>query len=180
MLRYLSDAYRALRQTVPPDARTEEFDDIAEWLGELIRQVDSSLIDEWEQLTAPGAGTDEGSRWAGAPKPITANRRAFRTLVRNALFRRVLLAAREDVSTLAAFDPDSASTDGRRRWTTTTPTTTRSAPTPRPADRRISWWTRRSSTRGRCGRSSPTRPATTTGRSPPRSTWPPPMPRVTW
>src|ERR1700733_6541843 len=43
VLRYLAEAYRALRQTVPEDARTEELADLIEWLGELVRQVDSSL-----------------------------------------------------------------------------------------------------------------------------------------
>ncbi|HEY5857016.1 MAG TPA: DUF3516 domain-containing protein, partial [Aldersonia sp.] len=55
VLRYLADAYRALRQTVPTEARTEELEDIIDWLGEMIRQVDSSLLDEWESLTDPGA-----------------------------------------------------------------------------------------------------------------------------
>ena len=50
VLRYLADAYRALRQTVPEQARTEELEDLTEWLGELVRQVDSSLLDEWEAL----------------------------------------------------------------------------------------------------------------------------------
>ena len=53
VLRYLSDTYRALRQTVPERVKTEELDDIIEWLGELVRQVDSSLLDEWEALTDP-------------------------------------------------------------------------------------------------------------------------------
>ncbi len=34
VLRYLADAYRALRQTVPAEARTEELEDIIEWLGD--------------------------------------------------------------------------------------------------------------------------------------------------
>src|SRR6185503_18348751 len=51
VLRYLSDAYRALRQTVPDRVKTDELDDIEEWLGETVRQVDSSLLDEWEALT---------------------------------------------------------------------------------------------------------------------------------
>ncbi|MGW4355057.1 DEAD/DEAH box helicase [Nocardia sp. NPDC004582] len=95
VLRYLADAYRALRRTVPEQARTEELDDITEWLGELIRQVDSSLLDEWEQLTNPGAEGDEQQVAFGAEtvRPITANERAFRVLVRNAMFRRVELAA---------------------------------------------------------------------------------------
>ncbi|HEX2704529.1 MAG TPA: DUF3516 domain-containing protein, partial [Candidatus Lustribacter sp.] len=52
VLRYLSDAYKALRQTVPVGARTEELTDIVEWLGEVVRQTDSSLLEEWEQLTS--------------------------------------------------------------------------------------------------------------------------------
>ena len=54
VLRYLAHAYKALRQTVPEEARTEEVADLIEWLGELVRQVDSSLLDEWEALRRPG------------------------------------------------------------------------------------------------------------------------------
>ncbi|WP_117210226.1 DEAD/DEAH box helicase [Allorhizocola rhizosphaerae] len=88
VLRYLADAYRALRQTVPDDAKTEELNDLIEWLGELVRQVDSSLLDEWERLQNPGEPVQEA-----APPAVTRNVRAFRVQVRNALFRRVELAA---------------------------------------------------------------------------------------
>ncbi|MES9517507.1 DEAD/DEAH box helicase [Rhodococcus erythropolis] len=96
VLRYLADAYRALRQTVPTETRTEELEDIIEWLGELIRQVDSSLLDEWESLTDPGAeaDTEEVAFGADIPRPISANPRAFRVMVRNAMFRRIDLASR--------------------------------------------------------------------------------------
>lgn len=95
VLRYLADAYRALRQTVPPEARTEEVQDITEWLGELVRQVDSSLLDEWENLTDPGEEPESKPEAYGgdAPRPISANPRAFRILVRNAMFKRIELAA---------------------------------------------------------------------------------------
>ncbi|KZF05496.1 DEAD/DEAH box helicase, partial [Rhodococcus sp. EPR-157] len=95
VLRYLADAYRALRQTVPPEARTEEVQDITEWLGELVRQVDSSLLDEWENLTDPGEEPEARPEAYGGdtPRPITANPRAFRVLVRNAMFKRIELAA---------------------------------------------------------------------------------------
>ena len=53
VLRYLADAYKALRQTVPDEGKTDELIDLIEWLGELVRQVDSSLIDEWERLRNP-------------------------------------------------------------------------------------------------------------------------------
>ena len=53
VLRYFADAYRALRRTVPTSARTEDLTDITSWLGELVRGVDSSLLDEWEALAHP-------------------------------------------------------------------------------------------------------------------------------
>ncbi|MDN5745461.1 MAG: DUF3516 domain-containing protein, partial [Nocardioidaceae bacterium] len=55
VLRYLTDAYRALRQSVPATHRTEELDLLIDWLGETVRQVDSSLLDEWEALSDPSA-----------------------------------------------------------------------------------------------------------------------------
>ncbi|WP_280244008.1 DEAD/DEAH box helicase [Nocardia abscessus] len=107
VLRYLADAYRALRRTVPESARTEDLDDITEWLGELVRQVDSSLLDEWEQLTNPGAETDADQVAFGAEtvRPISANERAFRVMVRNAMFRRIELAALRRWDDLADLGP---------------------------------------------------------------------------
>ncbi|WP_058038708.1 RNA helicase [Rhodococcus sp. KB6] len=106
VLRYLADAYRALRQTVPTEARTEELEDIIEWLGELIRQVDSSLLDEWESLTDPGAeaDTEEVAFGADIPRPISANPRAFRVMVRNAMFRRIDLASRRQWNELESLE----------------------------------------------------------------------------
>ncbi|MET7392951.1 DUF3516 domain-containing protein [Dactylosporangium sp. NPDC005572] len=102
VLRYLADAFKALRQTVPEDARTEELADIIEWLGELVRQVDSSLIDEWERLRNP---TDEQPVVVDdRPPAVTRNLRAFRVLVRNALFRRVELAALRRYDELGEMD----------------------------------------------------------------------------
>ena len=103
VLRYLADAYKALRQTVPEDRRTEELTDLIAWLGELVRQVDSSLLDEWERLRHPdalvvAAPVDE------RPPPVTGNARAFRVLVRNAMFRRVELLARRRSYDLGELD----------------------------------------------------------------------------
>ncbi|MGH3900812.1 MAG: DUF3516 domain-containing protein, partial [Pseudonocardiaceae bacterium] len=116
VLRYLADAYQALRRTVPEDAKTDGLRDLQEWLGELVRQVDSSLLDEWERLRNPeAAGPDSPNFEAhGAPSapvdqrppPVTANTRAFRVLVRNALFRRVELAARRHWEELGELDSD--------------------------------------------------------------------------
>lgn len=104
VLRYLSDAYRAIRQTVPADARTDELLDIVEWLGELVRQVDSSLVDEWASLVNPAAQPD-APVVPPAPPSVLTNRRAFTVLVRNELFRRVQLAALQDDDALTELDP---------------------------------------------------------------------------
>ena len=105
VLRYLADAYKALRRTVPDEAKTEELTDLIEWLGELVRQVDSSLIDEWERLREPGVEPAAAAS-SGEPPPVTANPRAFRVLVRNALFRRVELAALRRYGELGELDAD--------------------------------------------------------------------------
>ncbi|CAM3999079.1 DEAD/DEAH box helicase [Nocardiopsis rhodophaea] len=107
VLRYLASAYKALSQTVPEDAKTEELRDLIEWLGELVRQVDSSLLDEWEELTNPDEDEESTeTRIEERPKPVSANPRAFRVLVRNELFRRVELAARRRYDELGALDGD--------------------------------------------------------------------------
>ncbi len=117
LLRYLSDAYRGLVQSVPEDLKSDELVDLTEWLGELVRQVDSSLIDEWQALTGvstppaaagagPGRAGTDAERPAGDdnPPPVTANARAFTVMVRNAVFRHVELLARRDYQALAELD----------------------------------------------------------------------------
>jgi hypothetical protein len=106
VLRYLSDAYRAIRQTVPEESKGEELLDLIEWLGELVRQVDSSLVDEWEQLVNP-ALDPEAPVVPPAPPSVLTNRRAFLVLVRNELFRRVQLAALDRPDDLGALDAES-------------------------------------------------------------------------
>ncbi|WP_370454462.1 DEAD/DEAH box helicase [Homoserinibacter sp. GY 40078] len=109
VLRYLSDAYRAARQTIPDEAKTDELRDLVEWLGELVRQVDSSLLDEWDALRNPtDAETDAVSAEVVPPAPsdVVANRRAFLVLVRNQLWRRVQAAALQHDDALVALDPD--------------------------------------------------------------------------
>ena len=78
--------------------------DLIEWLGELVRQVDSSLIDEWEKLRNPTRRAGRCS--TTAPPAVTRNVRAFRVLVRNALFRRVELAALRRYDELGELDAE--------------------------------------------------------------------------
>ena len=121
VLRYLSDAYRALRQTVPDHAKTEEVDDLVAWLGAVVHQTDSSLVDEWEALTAPDDGVRRpGDAPAPPPRRLSTDHRAFRVMLRNAMFHRLRMLGRGDLvglSTLdAAADTETpAGLPGRRR-----------------------------------------------------------------
>jgi superfamily II RNA helicase len=112
VLRYLSDAYKALRQTVPPHKHTEELTDLIEWLGEVVRQTDSSLLDEWEELTNPTT-PEIAAPVPQGPRRITLNSRAFRVLVRNAMFRRVELVALHRWAELGQLDAESGWDAGR-------------------------------------------------------------------
>jgi superfamily II RNA helicase len=127
VLRYLSNAYRALRQTVPDEMKTDEFDEIVEWLGETVRQTDSSLLDEWEALTDPESVARAAAAIAAGeaptpPRPITRNLRAFTVMVRNAMFQKVHLASRDRFDALAQLDAAAgALTDPPRRPAMTAP-----------------------------------------------------------
>ena len=108
LLRYLSDAYRALARTVPQEKRDEQLDDIISWLRVVVRSIDSSLVDEWEN-----AGTDTDASEAaanlaapGAKQAVVEDRRGLTVLVRNAMFRRVQLMDLDKPDELGALDKD--------------------------------------------------------------------------
>ncbi len=104
LLRYLTDAVRALRSTVPLSARTEELEDLIEWLGEVVRHTDSSLLDEWEALANPSDEPLTEVRVPSENRPLSANPRALRVMVRQAMFRRVELLSLGRYAALAALD----------------------------------------------------------------------------
>jgi superfamily II RNA helicase len=102
VLRYLSDAYKAMVQNVPEGAKTDEVYDIEEWLGELVRQTDSSMLDEWERIQAgddlvePDLAAVDSDR-----SDVTSSGRAFGVMVRNEAFRWVHILARRAYDELA-------------------------------------------------------------------------------
>lgn len=120
LLRYLSDVYKALKQTVPLEARTDETEEITAWLGTLVRSVDSSLLDEWEALADGKVTPEEAARISGDAEGggdelaygtgkdgatvFTHNRHAFKAAIRNAAFRRVEAVQFEDVDMLDSLD----------------------------------------------------------------------------
>ena len=103
LLRYLSDAYHVLDRTVPQDKMTDRLYDIVAWLRLVVRSVDSSLIDEWEQ---GGSSIDEAGTAPQDPDEVVRDRRALTLLVRNALFARVRDAAFGNTDRLGDMDGD--------------------------------------------------------------------------
>ena len=67
LLRYLSQVYKTMAETVPVPARTEEVMDILAHFRALLREVDTSLIEEWESLTQPRAGAAAAARPRARP-----------------------------------------------------------------------------------------------------------------
>lgn len=113
VLRYLSDAWRALHSTVPESVRTPQFEDILAWLREVVRGVDSTMMDEWAALsdTASQPSSDDEIAALAPPHPlgftgIAANSRALQVAIRNAMFLRVQLMALERSASLGDLDAD--------------------------------------------------------------------------
>ncbi len=116
VLRYLSDAYQALRRTIPQDLRTEELEDLIEWLGVLVRGIDSSLLDEWEALTHPEDGEPDAAAElrSTSVRSLSGQTKVLRTMVRAAMWQRVEHFAFEREERLAQLD--GASSWDRDRW----------------------------------------------------------------
>ena len=53
LLRHLASVYKVLRQTVPDGVKTDEVVEMELYLRDLVRRVDSSLLEEWERMRDP-------------------------------------------------------------------------------------------------------------------------------
>ncbi len=71
LLRYLSDVYKVLEQTVPDAVKNEELHEIAVYIGSMVRSIDSSLLDDWERMRGADSKIQVAnpSRAAG-PQPV--------------------------------------------------------------------------------------------------------------
>jgi hypothetical protein len=65
LLRHLSEVYKVLVQTVPPGLKTADLDEVEAYLGEMLREIDSSLIDEWEKLREAESDPERLAQMAG-------------------------------------------------------------------------------------------------------------------
>lgn len=99
LLRHLNSVYKVLKQTVPDAAKNDTVREMELYLGTLIRSVDSSLLDEWEQMRDPGYAQRLAAQPAGdagaelrppgaevAAEDITRDRKAFTAALRNRVF----------------------------------------------------------------------------------------------
>ena len=109
LLRYLAEVYKVLSQTVPATAKDEEMESIIDYLGGMIRQVDSSLLDEWEKLRNPAfvPVLIESDTLDIGSTDITRNRRELMVAIRNESFHFVKTFARQDFQGLADWYKDS-------------------------------------------------------------------------
>lgn len=110
LLRYLTDCYRALQRNVPDQLQSPELLEVTDWIGGIVRSIDSALLAEWDRLErlAKGEAVEEGEFIGDdvdVEVDITRNRREFRALVRNEMFRWVQAAARRALGdAVASFD----------------------------------------------------------------------------
>ena len=91
LLRYISSAYKTAVQTIPESYRIEPFDEILAFLSTNIRQTDSSLIDEWEQMMStesrkPTPTRTETKREEPKPIDLAADMKQLSARVRNELY----------------------------------------------------------------------------------------------
>jgi hypothetical protein len=128
LLRHLSEVFKVLAQTVPVSARTDEVEDAEIFLLELLKGVDTSLIEEWERLRHPEAGerVDAAVKLAPVELRLSESRDAFLRLVRHEVFAFLKRVATRDCEELKAeiasyfethalvrLDPEARN----RRWT---------------------------------------------------------------
>jgi len=98
LLRHLSQAWKVLSQTVPDSAKTPELIEMEDYLRELIRGVDSSLLEEWERLRDPSFTAQESADKPARPSTydLTRDKPAFLRLLRTAIYAFMQDAAARD------------------------------------------------------------------------------------
>ncbi len=111
LLRHLASVHKVLAQTVPDTAKTDALQEMELYLGTLVREVDSSLLEQWERLRDPSfqtvATTESKPPGAEAAEAdITRDVKAFRNLIRNRIFQFLrALASNELATALALLSP---------------------------------------------------------------------------
>jgi hypothetical protein len=107
LLRHLNSVYKVLANTIPDAAKTEPVREMEAFFGDLVRRVDSSLLEEWERLRNPDykplvraepapPGAEEAA--SAAARDVTADRKAFTAAIRARVFTFLAAVARYDLT----------------------------------------------------------------------------------
>ncbi len=90
LLRHLNSVYKVLSQTVPDGVKTDEIQEMELYFRDMLRTVDSSLLEEWERMRDPSyrrGGREERRAHAGEEPPdVTRNVKAFTAEIRTRVF----------------------------------------------------------------------------------------------
>ena len=107
LLRYISEVYKVLVQTVPAAAKDDLMAEIIDYLGIIVRQVDSTLLDEWEKLKRSG---EEGGLSVTSNQPaaleefdITRSKHGFSVAIRNEAFQYIKALAQDRLQIIVDF-----------------------------------------------------------------------------
>jgi len=110
LLRHLNSVYKVLTQTVPDGVKTDTVREMELYLRDMLRNVDSSLLDEWERMRDPsyqplGAGVEMRPPRPEEAPDVTRDTKAFTAAIRTRTF--ALLRAwsiADDEAALQAID----------------------------------------------------------------------------
>jgi hypothetical protein len=107
LLRHLNSTFKVLAQTAPDAAKNDTVREMEVYLATMIRQVDSSLLDEWEKMRDPNCQRAEGKevRPPGAEeaaRDITRDTKAFTAAIRNRIFTFLRGLVNQDYETALA------------------------------------------------------------------------------
>jgi hypothetical protein len=93
LLRHLNSVYKVLSQTVPDAAKTDAIREMELYLRDMLRGVDSSLLDEWERMRdaayQPAAAADGLAMRPPRPEEppdVTRDTKAFTAAIRTRAF----------------------------------------------------------------------------------------------
>ncbi len=122
LLRHLTSVYKVLRQTVPDAMKSDAVVEMELYLRDMVRQVDSSLLEEWERMRDPGyqapdSAETELTPGGREPDPtVTQNAQTFTAAIRTQVF--TFLRAWSFGADEAALEVIDSSRDGSEtRWT---------------------------------------------------------------
>ena len=123
LLRHLAGVYKVLVQTVPDAAKNDTLREMEVYLSTMLRQVDSSLLDEWEKMRDPNyrprseapevrpPGAEEADR------DITRNAKTFTSTIRNTIFTFLRALITEDFETALEVVLPAPTAEGGEPWT---------------------------------------------------------------